>query len=306
MTFKTEPTTKVAILLSTYNGEKYLRPQIESLLNQRSIEFSIIVRDDNSSDKSESILLSFSHNITILPKLQNRKGSTFSYLNLLQIALKHDPKFTHFAFCDQDDIWLPENLIDKYNSLRMQSGPALSYSAQALLKHKKIIYPRKFIDMSQINDNPFFQNPIRGCTMLLNRALAEEISRLDSNKIIKHDFATYICAKLFGKIVYVNKIGMFYRIHQTNESGQGSFLRRFKILLDRFGDSAITLQTMEILTKCGEKIESSKLSSEFIELTSQRRGILIRANLIFRMGRVRINVFENVSLKTILFFKKAL
>ena len=100
---------KIAVLLSTYNGEKFLSVQLESLLAQKDVDLTIFVRDDGSSDTTPNVLVQFAaqHN-NIHLRLEKNIGVIASFFDLMTTV---DDDFDYYALADQDDYWLPEKLI---------------------------------------------------------------------------------------------------------------------------------------------------------------------------------------------------
>ena len=101
----------VAILLSTYNGERYLQEQLASFSAQAHTDWLIYWRDDGSTDGTATLMEAFSAAIPgrcILAPLGSRMGATASFLMLLRMAVRGP--VTYFAFSDQDDVWLPDKL----------------------------------------------------------------------------------------------------------------------------------------------------------------------------------------------------
>ena len=96
---------KVAVLLSTYNGEKYIRCQLESILNQRlDREFSIFVRDDGSNDNTVQILESYNDHRIVITR-GNNLGANRSFLELIKKDKSLPSEYEFFSFADQDDQW---------------------------------------------------------------------------------------------------------------------------------------------------------------------------------------------------------
>ena len=96
----------VVVLLSTYNGERYLRQQLESLINQKEVAVRILVRDDGSSDGTVKILDEFSADKKLEYYRGNNIGAADSFIDLLFSA----PISSFYALCDQDDIWDDDKL----------------------------------------------------------------------------------------------------------------------------------------------------------------------------------------------------
>ena len=94
---------KILILMSTYNGEKYLSEQLNSLLLQENVNIKILIRDDGSTDNTHKILNFYSSNYpNISWYTGENKGPALSFMDLLFNA----PESDYYAFCDQDDVWL--------------------------------------------------------------------------------------------------------------------------------------------------------------------------------------------------------
>ena len=199
---------KTVILLSTYNGSKYIKEQIESLFAQTYKNFEIIARDDGSSDNTLNILNSY--NITVLNSKKNI-GVENSFMFLLDYAFKRtDAKY--FMFCDQDDIW-KKNKIEK--TLNTMKKMETTYSNMPILIHTDLevvdenltLKYHSFWQYEHINPKFYslnrllMQNTITGCTMMVNRKLVEFILPIQKN-IILHDWWIGLVASQFGKINY--------------------------------------------------------------------------------------------------------
>jgi len=114
------------VLLSTYNGEKFLSVQLESLLAQQDIDLTIFIRDDGSSDTTPTLLAKFAaQNKNIHLRLEKNRGVIASFFDLITTV---EYGFDYYALADQDDYWLPEKLISAVNKLEQQSkGQPLLY-----------------------------------------------------------------------------------------------------------------------------------------------------------------------------------
>ena len=99
--------SKVQVLLSTYNGEKYLKEQLDSLLAQDYPNIDILIRDDGSKDSTKQILTGYENHKNIRVIYGSNIGITASFLELLKIS---DPEAEFLAFCDQDDVWLKDKI----------------------------------------------------------------------------------------------------------------------------------------------------------------------------------------------------
>ena len=109
---------KIAVILSTYNGEKYLKEQMDSLLSQEGVDITLFVRDDGSTDRTVEMIQSYSDKMDILLFKESNVGFERSFR---AAVLKTEGRsFDFYAFCDQDDIWYEDKLakgIDYIESL---------------------------------------------------------------------------------------------------------------------------------------------------------------------------------------------
>lgn len=226
------------ILLSTYNGEKYLKQQLDSLLSQTYKNFEIIARDDGSQDKTLEILQSY--NISIIDSKENL-GAKGSFGALLEYAIQNSAS-DYFMFCDQDDVWHPEKISRTIE--KMQQVEAL-YPHQAVLVHTDLsvvdrdlrmlhnsFWKYQNIDPTKDSLNGLIlHNTVTGCTTMINRPLAQIVKNIPQEAIM-HDWWISLTASAFGRIGYVDKPLMFYRQHGANDTGAKNY--GWKHIIDRF------------------------------------------------------------------------
>lgn len=218
--FSSTPT--VAVLMSTYNGEKYVEEQIQSILNQKGVLVNLYIRDDGSTDNTINIIQKYTDisNIYIIIGSENLKPA-LSFMQLLYITEGYD----FYAFADQDDIWLPDKLSKAVNQLITIQGPGLYGSNQILYINESecgLRYTSE-VDLSLVSE--LFGNHISGCTMVINSALAnilrEKSSRPD-NQILSlrmHDTWVMTSALLNGTVIYDHNSYILYRVHENNSVG---------------------------------------------------------------------------------------
>ena len=208
---------KVQILMSTYNGEQYLREQIDSLLQQAYPEIEILVRDDGSKDSTPDILRDYARrydNIRIF--LEDNVGVTKSFFELLKRS-----EADYVAFCDQDDIWLEQKVVQAVEKLQTIKTPALYCSNKILVDaHGKVIAENDKKKLTPGFGNAVIESVCTGCTMVLNRELAENIKAHIPERAILHDWWCYLVASYVGQVVFDEKSYILYRQHEHNVVGQ--------------------------------------------------------------------------------------
>lgn len=228
----------VCVMLSTYNGEKYINEQIDSIMNQRDVKIYLLIRDDGSKDKTVDILQQYNskypHEIKLI-KGRNI-GWMGSFHELTYYAFT-DKKINFFAYADQDDVWMPDKLISGINRLKQyKNEPALYYADRMVVdENKNPLYrigQREFVVKRGIKKKvlPPCQPFVSGCTQIFNRRLLEistyaEKDFLINNKI-PHDQWIAMTAVYFGKIEYNNKICILHRQHKDSITNSGKKRKR--------------------------------------------------------------------------------
>ena len=210
---------KVAVLMSTYNGEKYLREQIDTILAQKGeFELSLFVRDDGSKDSTIEILKEYEENKGITWYQGNNYGAAKSFIDLIRNTKGYD----YYAFADQDDYWV-EDKIERAISKISKELPML-YCGNGIVVNEKLEELGSFVYSKQPSldfNTVLCVGGLLGCTMVFNDKLAQLVRDKDMpEKIVMHDFyIALICAGVGGKIVYDHIGKIKYRQHGANVVG---------------------------------------------------------------------------------------
>lgn len=222
---------KVQVLLSTYNGEKYIKEQIESILNQKEVEISLLIRDDASSDKTIEIIgkLADKNNNIIYYKDENL-GPARSFMDLLYKSGEYD----YYAFADQDDIWKKQKLISAINMLK-ENEPSLYMSALEVVDENLNLIETKKVNGNLSFEGEMIRNFATGCTMVLNKKLCDIIKQYNPSYLIMHDsWITRVCYAVGGNVIIDDNSYIKYRQHTSNvlgykDEGFQKIKRQFKI-----------------------------------------------------------------------------
>ena len=212
------------ILLSTYNGEKFIKEQLESLINQTYKNIQIMIRDDGSKDKTLEFLKDFAKdkkNIQIF--FEENVGVIKSFFELIEKAKESD----YYFFCDQDDFWEKEKVEEAIKKMKKKEkiGKYIGYCSNLKLVDENLTflglnYKKKLIPNLK---NCFFENIVTGCTYACNKNLffkiREEIKRIDLSKIIMHDYFFCFINCLYGDLIYDENSYILYRQHSGNVVG---------------------------------------------------------------------------------------
>lgn len=210
----------VTVLLSTYNGEKYLDEQLESIVSQEGVSTRIIARDDGSTDNTLSILEQWKGKAYLSWYNGGNLGPALSFMDLL----KNAGGAQYYALSDQDDYWLSDKLQIAVNSLEKYNKRPALYFCQTELVDKDlnridsvIIHPRLTFGEALV------YHFVGGCTMVMNRALRDIIIRYTPKYINMHDVWIYNVAQAIGAhVVFDNTPHILYRQHGDNVIGQST------------------------------------------------------------------------------------
>tara|TARA_Y200000002_G_scaffold280461_1_gene234598 strand:- start:112 stop:957 length:846 start_codon:yes stop_codon:yes gene_type:complete len=218
---------KVQILLATYNGEKFLREQLDSIINQEYKLWQLLIHDDGSFDNTISILNEYQNNYPQkIRLLYDQKIFSSASKNFFHLIENRSKEANLYCLCDQDDIWHKtklKNIIERYNS-KEDKTPTLIHSDLSLINakgklleksHNKLINNQKnFI----AKNSALYYNPVPGCAMTINSALADNISY--SKYMVMHDWWILLSAVYTNtNMIYIKFPLVKYRQHSENVSG---------------------------------------------------------------------------------------
>ena len=237
---------KIAILLSTYNGTKYLEEQLDSILNQTYSNYVIVARDDGSYDDTIQLLNKYAKKFTdkfhLLEQDLLNLGASGSFSYLIEYVLENKQSLglesAYMMFCDQDDIWSLEKIHKQIDEMlkveKQQTGtkpiPVLIHSNLRVVSEEKSLIAESFVHYQglEIERNRFtnlvISNVVTGCTVFINEALARKAVPV-SKEAIMHDWWLSLVASAFGKLVFIDAPLVSYRQHDTNAIGAKEFVK---------------------------------------------------------------------------------
>ncbi|MBW4846024.1 MAG: glycosyltransferase [Lachnospiraceae bacterium] len=290
----------VLVLLSTYNGEKYLEQQLDSLISQKDVSISILVRDDSSKDRTIGILERYKE-FNVNYYVGSNKGAAGSFFDLIH----HAPtNYDYYAFCDQDDYWESDKLISavKMLSICEEKRPAVYYSGQKLADTNLNLISNHKLCESRSARACFIFNQMAGCTSVINCPLLRILQEYKPNLNFGHDVWCYkLCAVLDGFIVVESEGHILYRQHGGNVVGfENGFIGKIHRACKYLNEYYPSVYAHELLKGYESQISESWL--EFLQLICKSpSSINNRLRLIF----AKDVVFHSVTLK-VLYVLKAL
>ena len=220
---------KVIVLLSTYNGGKYLSEQLDSLVAQKGVDVGILVRDDGSTDTTVGVLDKWQEKGLLTWYSSGNIGPGKSFMDLLKKA----PSGAYYAFCDQDDVWLPEKLhltMEKMKAVEEANPdkPVIVHTDMYVVDEKLEMIHESFWRSSGLRPDilrtfPYLCvcNSVNGCTIVMNSAARELIlEKYVEQELIIHDVISALTVSYYGGIIdYVEAPTVLYRQHCSNVVG---------------------------------------------------------------------------------------
>ena len=305
----------IAIIMGTYNGEKYIKEQIASILTQDYTDWKLFIFDDGSKDDTENIIDEYVKNYPDKICFRRNKvnlGAAGNFFNgIKEVADKYAPKVEYYCFSDQDDVWVKDKLSRSLAKIRqIEDGkPALVFSDVAITdKNLSITAPSYFeaekVERTKVSLNYLLmENKLIGGTVMINRTLLEQELKAEENGLVPykkakmHDWWFGLLAAGIGKIGYIEGFTEYYRQHENNVVGGGSFnsyvkarIGKIKEIRQRINENII--QGEEFLNYFGEYLKEPELSiaKEFAKLKTKGffgRRISIIKNRFFKSGLIR-------------------
>lgn len=214
---------KLIVLMSTYNGEKYLKDQLNSLVTQELLPDQILIRDDGSTDSTMDILKYYSDSYKFIKYYKGENlGPAKSFMELIKNCDDAD----YYALCDQDDVWFKDKLKvahETIETIRPNDKPVLYCSRFTLTDEKLNELDSNISKLYSYTDyahSLLFQTA-PGCTFFFNHAARVEINKYDMNKeyCIIHDSIIHKVCAMLGKVILDETSHMYYRQHGNNQIG---------------------------------------------------------------------------------------
>ncbi|KGE20490.1 glycosyltransferase family 2 protein [Paenibacillus wynnii] len=299
----------IQVLLSTFNGQRYIVDQIESILSQTYKNVKLLIRDDGSNDNTvkyiERYLDKYPEKICLI------RGSNIGVIeSFLQLLRNADSNSSYYAFCDQDDVWLDHKLESAIKKIREadEGKPILVFSPTYLTDsnlQKIKIWPGKLAKPASFY-NALIENIAVGTTITINN-LARELlisKQPTMNKLIMHDWWSYLCISAFGEVIYDEKPSVFYRQHQNNLIGGNKTLvevvfRKLKSYKTNKGSRLLHYQALEFLKCYGFELEEEK-KRQLNLFVGPRKTYISRIHYLRRSELYRQTFQENLLFKILI------
>ena len=280
---------KIDILMATYNGEKYLVEQLDSIINQTYRNWNLLIRDDNSTDKTLEIIQNYHKKDKRIKILKDNKGNLGIVRNFEELLKSSESEFIMFS--DQDDIWV-ENKLDMYLKMieKIKNKGFMIHSDAILFdKNKSNILKDTFISKKDINkgrENVFFIYFVQCATILISKEIKNFILPFPK-EVYLHDRYIHLISELFFERIFVNKALIYYRQHGDNQIGAKNTIR--ELLLKRYFDERDRQLIKIIYNKYGSLLteDKKKLIEEYFKITDIKKN---RFNRFLNLKKSKISI----------------
>lgn len=228
---------KVSVAMATYNGEKYLEDQLNSIILQDYKIFEIVIVDDCSTDNTWRILneFSFKYNFIKIHKNKQNSGPINTFFKAIELT-----NGDYIALSDQDDIWMKNKISMSLNELiknELKDSPCCVFTDLILADSNLHTLNNSFLQLhghQPDNENFYtllYSNSVVGCTILVNKEIKLFLLK-ETDDIIMHDHYIALICSLFGSIKFIKINPIIYRNHQqsvTNKFKENSIFKLFNI-----------------------------------------------------------------------------
>ena len=301
---------EIDILLSTYNGEKHLPEQIESLFEQTFNDWRLMIRDDGSTDATvplvQSLVLEHPDKVIFIEDELGNLGPSQSF----SILMSHSSA-PYIAFCDQDDVWMQDKLelqLQEMIKAEEKSGedtPILIHTDLKVVGESMKEWSDSFWQYQHINpvkmkklNRLLLQNSVTGCTCLLNRSLIEKSSPIPGQAIM-HDWWFALLAVSLGEIRSINTATVKYRQHAMNDTGTKEWNLRHVLSAMFRGRKQLHEDFIKTRNQAKVLLESGTLNEEHIGIVSRYidlfdHGYVFKRLVIIRMRFFKYGFFRNI------------
>ena len=225
----------IDIVMPTYNGEKYLKEQIDSILNQNYKQLRLIISDDCSKDSTVEILRQYEKkDERVIVYAQEQNLGVVKNVEFLLRKVENP----YYMLADQDDVWTPEKVEKTLEKLKQENADLVFGDLEIVDQDLKTIYPsfgdfmllnrkiNKYINSNRLN---YLYNCVTGCTLLAKKETISNILPLpQKSKYLIHDHWIGVIASLNGKVAYIPEKYIKYRQHGNNQVGTDKISHGFQ------------------------------------------------------------------------------
>ncbi|MCM1245165.1 MAG: glycosyltransferase family 2 protein [Roseburia sp.] len=300
---------QIHIVLTTYNGEKYIREQLDSLLENDFKDIYIEVCDDGSSDGTVQIVREYTERYDCIGFHQNEKNLGYTMNFMEGIRRSRSP---YIMLCDQDDIWHRDKIRKTYERMKqleqentekmplMVFTDAMNFDSEDG-KELGSFHKTSHLDVEKLDTaHLFMENKCIGCTIMINAEVRNYL-RVLPQEIRVHDWWLALICSHFGKISYIEETTLHYRQHSGNMIGGSSYFDDIKNRLSHLHKQravirATVAQGCAFYEVFGKELPEEKRETAFQFAQMSKMGILGRRKAMLQYGFCKSGLIRNVAL----------
>lgn len=291
----------VAVLVSTYNGGKYLREQLDSILNQKGVGIEIFVRDDGSSDDTRKILDEYAvKHVNFHADYSDNVGVGNSFMKLVYTV---PSGFDYYSLADQDDIWEEDKIFQAVKLIK-ESSALLYASNQECVDKDGVPLGLRYGKDCSVHLTPVSileENMLAGCTMVFTAAfcsLLKEENKRPSETLLKnriHDVWIAMVASLYKGIVFDSRSFIHYRQHENNVVGaySGGLRKRLKQKLKKLKHREFRNGRSMLAVEVSEKFPETVKEYPLVEICADAKSLKGKFRILRNSKELRLYTGEN-------------
>lgn len=290
--------TGIDILLASYNGEGFIRELLDSVLGQSYSDFSLIIRDDGSKDKTPEIIREYAEKDGRIKIIEDGFGN-LGFVKNFEVLLERS-EADLVMLCDQDDVWFSDKVEKYVKTFEMTdfTGPLLIHSDSVVCDERMRVIKKRYLhglakDMSF--SNMFFHFTVQGAGIMINRDLLSITVPFIKGAYL-HDRYIHVMAELFGKRVFIPYPTMYYRQHTKNQIGSNIGIIE-KILKRRYFDCRDRVFLHEIYELYKDKMDDDRkgLFEAYFKITFDGINRIKRLRTL-KKNNIRMHISKKIFL----------
>lgn len=303
--------SEIGIIMATYNGELYIREQIDSILTNTYEDWKLIICDDGSLDNTISIVEEYTRKYPEKIYLHENAKNMGVMFNFLHGIKRSDSSY--IMFCDQDDVWKKDKIQVTYDKMKCieqnenKNIPIAVFSDALVVDstlniihssfHKVGVLNVEKLDLSHI----LMENKLLGCTVMINKIVKEMLTTLPTTARMHDWWIALLCAS-FGTIGVIKEPTILYRQHDNNViGGNQSFMQYVKNRLSTIEKQKTALSLTQVQAQNFYQIYKSQLSLKNKDIiyqfsSLQKRNWLYRRFIVIKYRFLKTGIIRNIGI----------
>lgn len=297
----------ITVIMSAYNGSKYIEAQLDSIFQQVGVKVLCYVRDDGSTDDTLQVLKKY---VSTSGELIICEGENVGWERSFLLALKDAPQADYYAFADQDDIWFEDKLISGIKMLEKEGSknkPCMYHCNKISVTEdlKPLAHQVRRTPRPLNRQNALIQEYAQGCGIILNEQARKLVLHHVPHAKLAHDFWCGLVCYLFGEVIYDNTPRFYHISHGNNASGEGHTLGSWYERLKSFRKKGAIYYSPydDLMEGYGNILNQEDL--RFIETVKKyHHSLTSKLVLLFSPKFIRDSIMGSLSLKIAILFNR--